>query len=112
LGVHQTRSTPQVPPDEIDRLINRTLVYGTFTAAPGLVYADAVLVLGEPVPGIAGNPPSWVAGATLAVTALFQRQPGTASNNRSTDASTAASTAPPRPSRHSALAGGRPQGRP
>jgi hypothetical protein len=32
---------------DIDRLINRTLVYGTLTATLGLVYADAVLVLGD-----------------------------------------------------------------
>jgi hypothetical protein len=58
---------------EIDRLINRTLVYGSLTALLGLVYAAVVLVLGQGFGGIGGSPPSWaVAGATLAVAALFQ----------------------------------------
>ena len=58
---------------DIDRLINRTLVYGTLTALLGGVYAAAVLVLGQVFGGVAGSPPPWaVAGATLAVAALFQ----------------------------------------
>jgi hypothetical protein len=58
---------------DIDRLINRTLVYGLLTALLGAVYATAVLVLGQLSGGVGGNPPSWaVAGATLAVAALFQ----------------------------------------
>jgi hypothetical protein len=59
---------------DIDRLINRTLVYGLLTVSLGLLYAGAVLVLGQLFGGVGGNPPSWaVAGATLAVAALFQR---------------------------------------
>jgi hypothetical protein len=58
---------------DIDRLINRTLVYGLLTAILGLVYAAAVLLLGQLFGGIGDRPPSWaVAGATLAVAALFQ----------------------------------------
>jgi hypothetical protein len=58
---------------EIDRIINRTLVYGLLTALLGGVYAGVVLVLGQLFGGIGGEPPSWVvAGATLAVAALFQ----------------------------------------
>jgi hypothetical protein len=58
---------------DIDRLINRTLVYGTLTALLGGVYAAVVLVLGQGFGGVGGEPPSWaVAGATLAVAALFQ----------------------------------------
>jgi hypothetical protein len=58
---------------DIDRLINRTLVYALLTALLGLVYATAVLVLGQVFGGISTEPPSWVvAGATLAVAALFQ----------------------------------------
>jgi hypothetical protein len=58
---------------DIDRLINRTLVYGLLTALLGGVYAGVVLVLGQLFGGIADKPPSWVvAGATLAVAALFQ----------------------------------------
>jgi hypothetical protein len=58
---------------DIDRLINRTLVYGLLTVLLGSVYAGAVLVLGQLFGGLGRDPPSWaVAGATLAVAALFQ----------------------------------------
>jgi hypothetical protein len=58
---------------EIDRLINRTLVYAALTALLGVVYAGVVLVLGQLFGGVGAEPPSWaVAGATLAVAALFQ----------------------------------------
>jgi len=58
---------------EIDRIINRTLVYGTLTAILGLGYAGAVLVLGQLFGGVGTDPPNWVvAGVTLAVAALFQ----------------------------------------
>jgi hypothetical protein len=58
---------------DIDRLINRTLVYGLLTALLGGVYVGAVLVLGQVFGGVTGDPPNWVvAGATLAVAALFQ----------------------------------------
>jgi hypothetical protein len=58
---------------EIDRVINRTLVYGLLTALLAAVYAGLVLVLGPLFGGIGAEPPSWaVAGATLAVAALFQ----------------------------------------
>jgi MFS family permease len=58
---------------DIDRIINRTLVYGTLTALLGSVYAGAVLILGQVFGGVGGDPPGWVvAGATLAVAALFQ----------------------------------------
>jgi hypothetical protein len=58
---------------DIDRLINRTLVFGLLTALLGAVYAGAVLVLGQVFGGLGGESPSWaVAGATLAVVALFQ----------------------------------------
>jgi hypothetical protein len=58
---------------DIDRLINRTLVYGLLTALLAGIYAAAVLVLGQVFGGVGEDPPSWVvAGATLAVAALFQ----------------------------------------
>jgi cytochrome bd-type quinol oxidase subunit 2 len=58
---------------DIDRLINRTLVYGLLTALLAGVYTGAVLVLGQLFGGVGRDPPSWaVAGATLAVAALFQ----------------------------------------
>jgi hypothetical protein len=58
---------------DIDRLINRTLVYGLLTALLAGIYAGLVLVLGQAFGGLGTEPPSWaVAGATLAVAALFQ----------------------------------------
>jgi hypothetical protein len=58
---------------DIDRLINRTLVYAALTAVLGAVYAAVVLVLGLLFGGVGGELPSWaVAAATLAVAAVFQ----------------------------------------
>ena len=55
---------------DIDRIINRTLVYGSLTAVLGLGYASVVLALGQ----LSGQSQSnlAVAGATLAMAALFQ----------------------------------------
>ena len=55
---------------DIRVIVNRTLVYGLLTALLGLGYAAAVLVLGQ----LAGRDRDRlvVAGATLAVAALFQ----------------------------------------
>jgi hypothetical protein len=58
---------------DIDRILNRTLVFGLLTAVLGLGYVGLVLVLGQLFGGMAKYPPSWaVAGATLAVAALFR----------------------------------------
>jgi hypothetical protein len=58
---------------DIDRLINRTLVFGLLTALLGAIYAGAVLVLGQLFGGLGGELPSWaVAGLTLAVAVVFQ----------------------------------------
>jgi hypothetical protein len=58
---------------DIDRLVNRTLVYGLLTVLLAGVYAGLVLVLGQLSGGLGERTPSWVvAGATLAVAALFQ----------------------------------------
>jgi hypothetical protein len=58
---------------DIDRLINRTLVYGLVTVLLAVIYAAIVLMLGQLFGGLGDDPPSWVvAGATLAVAALFQ----------------------------------------
>jgi hypothetical protein len=58
---------------DIDRLINRTVVYGLVTALLGAAYAGVVLVLGQVFGGVTGEPPSWViAAATLAAAALFR----------------------------------------
>jgi hypothetical protein len=55
---------------DIDRIINRTLVYALVTAVLGLGYAAVVLALGQ----VLGQDRSSlaVAGATLAVAAMFQ----------------------------------------
>jgi hypothetical protein len=56
---------------DIDRLINRTLVYALLTAILGLCYVAGSLVF-VLVAG-AGTPPSWlVAAATLAAAAVFR----------------------------------------
>jgi hypothetical protein len=58
---------------DIDRLLNRTLVYGLLTLVLGLGYGGAVLVAGQLFGGLGGQPPSWaVAAVTLAAAALFQ----------------------------------------
>jgi hypothetical protein len=58
---------------DIDRLLNRTLVYGLLTILLGGLYAAMVLTLGQLAGRIGTDPPSWVvAGATLAVAAVFQ----------------------------------------
>jgi hypothetical protein len=58
---------------DLDRIISRTLAYGLLTLLLGGGYAGAVLLLGQWFGGIGDRPPSWaVAGATLAVAALFQ----------------------------------------
>jgi hypothetical protein len=58
---------------DLDRIISRTVAYGLLTLLLGLCYAGAVLLLGQSFGGIGGRPPSWaVAGATLAVAAVFQ----------------------------------------
>jgi hypothetical protein len=57
---------------EIDRILNRTLVYGLLTALLGLCYAAGSLVF-VLVAGAGSDPPSWlVAGATLAAAAVFR----------------------------------------
>ena len=55
---------------DIDRLINRTLVYGLLTAILGLGYVGAVLILSQ----VLGQDRSdlAVAGSTLVVAAMFQ----------------------------------------
>jgi hypothetical protein len=57
---------------DIDRIINRTLVYGLLTAVLGLGYAAGSLVF-ILVVGVGSGPPSWlVAAATLAAEAGFR----------------------------------------
>ena len=55
---------------DIDRLVNRTLVYGLLTVLLGLGYAAGVVVLGQ----LSGQDRSSliVAGATLGAAAVFQ----------------------------------------
>jgi hypothetical protein len=57
---------------EIDRIINRTLVYGLLTVVLGLCYVAGSLVF-VLVAGPGADPPSWlVAAATLAAAAIFR----------------------------------------
>ena len=53
---------------DIDRIINRALVYGALTALLGLVYVSVVGVAGS----FGGDSSITVAGTTLAVAAMFQ----------------------------------------
>jgi hypothetical protein len=57
---------------DIDRLINRTLVYGLLTVLLALVYAGGVFVLGRLLNPAVGESALAVAASTLAVAALFQ----------------------------------------
>jgi hypothetical protein len=58
---------------DIDRLLNRTLVYGLLTVTLGAAYVVAVVVLGQVFATVGGHSSNLViAGATLAVAALFQ----------------------------------------
>jgi hypothetical protein len=58
---------------DIDRLISRALVYATLTVILGLGYGGLVLAFGQLFGRVGERTPSWaVAGATLAVAALFQ----------------------------------------
>jgi hypothetical protein len=57
---------------EIDRLINRTLVYGLVTALLIGVYAGLVFLLGRLLDPATGDSALAVAASTLAVAALFQ----------------------------------------
>jgi hypothetical protein len=57
---------------DIDRLINRTLVYALLTAILGLCYVAGSLVF-VLVAGAGTDPPSWlVAAVTLAAAAIFR----------------------------------------
>jgi hypothetical protein len=57
---------------DIDRLINRTLVYGLLTVLLGLVYAGGVFVVGQLLNPAGGESGLAVAASTLAVAALFR----------------------------------------
>ena len=57
---------------DIDRLLSRTLTYGLVTLVLGLVYAAAVVLLGQALNARGGDSPLAVAASTLLVAALFQ----------------------------------------
>jgi hypothetical protein len=56
---------------DIDRIINRTLVYGALTAILVLAYVGPVVLLGGLLRPVTGSNDLAVAGSTLAVAALF-----------------------------------------
>jgi hypothetical protein len=57
---------------DIDRLINRTLVYGLLTVLLGAIYAAGVFAIGRLLDPADGQSELAVAASTLAVAALFQ----------------------------------------
>ena len=57
---------------DIDRVINRTLVYGLLTVLLGAVYVVGVVGLGRLLNPVTGESALAVAASTLAVAALFQ----------------------------------------
>jgi hypothetical protein len=57
---------------DIDRVINRTLVYGLLTILLGAVYLAGVFGLGQLLNPVSGESALAVAASTLAVAALFQ----------------------------------------
>jgi hypothetical protein len=57
---------------DIDRLVNRTVVYGLLTVLLGLTYIIGVLVLGELLNPITGSSELTVAASTLTVAAVFR----------------------------------------
>jgi hypothetical protein len=57
---------------DIDRIINRTLVYGALTAALGLAYLGIVTLLQQLLRPLTGTSDLAVAGSTLVVAALFR----------------------------------------
>jgi hypothetical protein len=86
---------------DIDRLINRTLVYGLLTAILGLIDAGGVFIVGQLLNPAGGESALAVAASTLAVAALLRplrRRVQTAVDRRST----AAAMTRPRPWRPSA----------
>jgi hypothetical protein len=57
---------------DIDRLLSRTLTYGLLTVVLGIVYAGAVVVLGQILNPRGGDSSLAVAASTLLVAGLFQ----------------------------------------
>ena len=57
---------------DIDLVINRTLVYGSLTAALATTYVGSILLLGFILSPVAGTSDLEVAGSTLMVAALFR----------------------------------------
>jgi len=56
---------------DIDRLINRTLVYGALSVSLGGVYLVVVVILQQLLRPMAGQSPLAIAGSTLVTAALF-----------------------------------------
>lgn len=57
---------------EIDRLISRTIAFGTLTAIVGVLFVGSILLFGAVLAPLTGSNELAVAGSTLLVFALFQ----------------------------------------
>jgi hypothetical protein len=57
---------------DIDRLLSRTLTYGLLSVVLGIVYAGAVVVLGQVLNPQGGDSSLAVAASTLLVAGLFR----------------------------------------
>jgi hypothetical protein len=89
---------------DIDRIINRTVVYGLLTTLLGGIYGVQVLVFGQLFGDLGGRPSSWIAAGPPGRWERCSSQPGAASRRRRTGGSIGAATTLPRRSRRSAAA--------
>jgi hypothetical protein len=86
---------------DIDRLLNRTLVYGLLTVILGLGYSAAVLVASQLSGGLGGQPPDWAVAGPPWPRRPCSSRPAAASRRSWTDGSTGAATTPRPPSKDS-----------
>jgi succinate dehydrogenase hydrophobic anchor subunit len=90
---------------DIDRVVNRTLVYALLSLLLGAVYTAGVFVLGRLLAQAMASP-SWRSPPPPSPSRRCSGQPEDGSSAPSTGASTGLATTPPRPSRPSAPGSG------